>query len=369
MGIKILHISANQFPALEVDHFTKKIWKELAKGADEYHVLARAKDNRLHHYQEGNLYLHLVPAITKRQWSFIITSWILFFYIRKYKITKLVAQDAIFGGFTGVLAARIFAIPIMIEIHGDIYFDFFKENTLKKKFLSRLSKYVFRNATKVRSLSSVMSELLFENVGLKNICLIPNRVDCKLFYPPKEDYLIKDEAIIISVGRFVKQKGYDFAIRVCKSLSKKYRIKLVLIGGGKLTHEYRDIIGSDTNVELIEWIEQKKLIAYLKKADIYIQPSLPYYGEAMPRTILEAMAIGLPIISTNVCAIPGILNNANSILINSNSITELEIAISKLIENPQLREQLGRTALLDAYTKYNWEDMFILYREEVQNMN
>lgn len=75
MKTKLLHISANTYPPLnEKHHHTKNIWKELAKGFDEYHILARSETNKYSFSKEGNIYLHLVPRVTKK-------SKIFFFYL------------------------------------------------------------------------------------------------------------------------------------------------------------------------------------------------------------------------------------------------------------------------------------------------
>jgi glycosyltransferase involved in cell wall biosynthesis len=364
----LLHISANQFGPIETSGHTAKIWEELSKGFDNYFVFARSKHNKFEKYQKGKVNLILMPKIFDSSIIFVFTSLLLIYYVKKHKINRMLAQDALAGGISGIFASKIFRIPIMIEIHGDLYFDFFKENTFKKKILSRISKLVFKNATKVRSLSTAMTKLLNESMDLENIVLIPNRVNCNLFSPPKTDYEIKNEIVITSVGRFVRQKGYDVAIKVCQNLTSSYNIKLILIGGGSLKKEFQNLIGESTNIQLIDWIEQENLIELLKKSDIYIQPSLPYYGEAMPRTILESMAMGLPIISTTVCAIPGILNSENSILITPGSAIELENAIITLIENSTLREKIGKGAYSDASIKYNWNKMFDLYRIEIKEM-
>ncbi|MGL3001251.1 glycosyltransferase family 4 protein [Flavobacterium sp. RSSB_23] len=364
----LLHISANQFGAIEASGHTSKIWEELSTGFDNYYVFARSKRNKFEKFKKGKINLILIPKVFNSSKIFVLTSLLLLYYVRKYKINRILAQDALAGGISGIFASKIFKIPIMIEIHGDFYFDFFKEDTLKKRILSRISKFVFKSATKVRSLSSTMTALLNHNLKIDNIALIPNRVNCNFFSPPKTDYEIKNDIVITSVGRFVRQKGYDVAIKVVQNLSDRFNIKLILIGGGSLKNELKQLIGESKNVQLIDWIEQENLIDLLKKSDIYIQPSLPYFGEAMPRTILESMAMGLPIISTTVCAIPGILNSENSILVTPGSVFELENAIISLVENSTLREKIGREAYSDASKKYNWNKMFDLYRKEINDM-
>lgn len=103
--IKLLHISANTYPPLDgKHHFTKEIWKELAKGFDEYHVLARSETNKYSYSNEGNI--HLVPRLTQ---VFFFTS---FWMFRIIKITHLLSQCPIVGGFAGTIASKLFILNI-----------------------------------------------------------------------------------------------------------------------------------------------------------------------------------------------------------------------------------------------------------------
>ena len=370
MKTKLLHISANTYPPLDgKHHHTKNIWKELSKSFDEYHILARCETNKYSFSQEGNIYLHLVPRITKKSKIFFFTSFWMFYIIKKYEITHLLSQCPIVGGFSASLASKFFKIPLMVEIHGDVYFKFMKEASLKDKIFSIITKFTFNNATKIRSLSSTMN-IMLKNDGIKNnYVVIPNRVNLSLFDTKKISYELHKPIKIISIGRFVEQKGYDIAIEVIKELSEKYNIELYLIGGGTLYEKFDSMSKGFENIKLIKWIEQKELKVLLEETDIYIQPSKPFFGEAMPRTILEAMAMKLPIISTNIAAIPGVLENKkNALLIKPNSKEELKQALETLIGDDNLREQIAKQAYKDVLDKYEWNKVFELYRNELKSM-
>ena len=122
----------------------------------------------------------------------------------------------------------------------------------------------------------------------------------------------------------------------------------------------------NSNITLIDWIEQKDMIEMIINSDIYIQSSV---SEGMPRTILEAMALQMPIISTNVGSIEGVLiNGKNSLIINSTNQKELIEAIKKLIEDNSLREKIATQAYKDVVEKYEWNKVFELYRDEIKSM-
>ena len=366
----LLHVSPNQYPPLNgKEHHTKNIWKELAVGFDEYHVLARSEDNRYSYTIEGNIHLHLIPKIMDKSKIFFISSIWAFYIIKKYEINRLLCQCPIVGGFTCILASKYFKIPIMVEIHGDVYFKYMNEPGILNRIYSFFAKTTFNNATKIRSLSSSMNRIL-NSLGIReNIVIIPNRVDLNLFQNRKDNYKLHNPIKVLSIGRFVEQKGYDVAIESIKILSKRYNLVLNLVGGGKLANKFKDQSFGYDNIKFIEWIDQSELKDLMSQTDIYIQPSKPYLGEAMPRTILEAMAMKLPIISTNIAAIPGVLNDSNSIVIKPNNVIDLVDAIEKLILNSELRERIALCGYQDVCEKYEWNKVFHLYREEIKSMN
>ncbi len=362
--VNLLHISANTYEPLDSkNHHTKNIWRELAKGFDEYHILARSETNKYNYSKEGNIHLHLIPRLTKKSKIFFFTSFWMFWIIKKYKITHLLAQCSIIGGFTAILAGKFYKIPLMVEIHGEEYFRFFEKNSL----IVKIMKYTFDNANKIRSLNNEMTKKLEKYGILKNVIEIPNRVNLDIFNKQKNDFFISDNIKFISIGRFVWEKDYLNLIKVLHDSNINF--SLTLIGGGPLKSEYEKYIFENklnSNITLIDWIEQKDMIDLIIESDIYIQSSV---SEGMPRTILEAMALQMPIISTNVGSILGVLKNSkNSIIVNSNDKKELLDAIKLLISDDKLRKSIAIEAYQDVAKKYEWNKIFELYRNEIKSM-
>lgn len=364
--IKCLHISANQYTSIDKANYTKNIWEELSKGFDEYHVVARSHFNKFENYQEGKIFLHLVPGLGKRERSFMISSLYIFILIKKYKITHLLAQSSILGGFSAAIASRFFQIPLMVEVHGEQYFRYLNGGKLTDKLLAFISRYSFNSSKKVRSLNTIMTQKLV-GAGIKNIVEIPNRVDLNIFNHPKENFQISTPIKLVSVGRFVVEKNYSQLIKNLHELQIDFQ--LTLIGGGPLQAEYEGYIKKSNisdRVKLITWIEQKDLVDRIINSDIYIQYSI---SEGMPRTILEAMALRVPIISTDVGSIAGVLhNNINSKIIEVNHINELQDAILELKNNDKLRIRLAIKAYTDVVEKFEWNKCFEKYRSELTSM-
>ena len=171
--MKVLHVSASIFSPLDEEmHHSKKIWLELAKGADEYHVFARNKTMAFSNTTEGNLHLHLLPRFGKKEFSFFPLSFLLPLYIWLIRPTHVIAQCPVLGGFVASVFNKIFNYGLFIEIHGEHYFLPVKPGIFGKMhhaFFKKLSKFSLNRADKIRSLSSSMSEKLYDTLGLSLI--------------------------------------------------------------------------------------------------------------------------------------------------------------------------------------------------------
>ena len=363
---KLLHISANTYPPLDgKHHHTKNIWKELSKGFDEYHILARSETNKYSFSKEGNIYLHLVPRITKKSKIFFFTSFWMFYIIKKYKITHLLSQCPIVGGFSASLASKFFKIPLMVEIHDEVYFTQIKNN----KLIKFLAEFGFKNANKIRSLGNLMT-LNVAKYGFENkVVEIPTRVNFDLFKFKKEKFDIINTIKIVSVGRFHSDKGYDRLIKACANLNQKYNITLTIIGGGELKNFYIDLakeLNFNDNLILFDWLSQEEFQQYVIKSDIYVQSSIL---EGLPRTILEAMALKMPIVTTNIGVITDVIeHNYNGLVIEKDSVNALESSIEELINNQEKREYLAKNGYKVAKDQYEWNKVFKKYRDEILTM-
>lgn len=364
----LLHVSANIYSGINKTDHNYKIWNELAKGFDEYYLFARSPRNKFETFKEDNITLILIPKIINPARIFIFSSFLILFYIKKLGITHILCQSAIFGGIAVILAKKIYNIPVMIEIHGEEYFRIMNSRKLHLKLISNLLILIYKNADKVRSLNPYMTQKLY-NLGISNnVVEIFNRVNLKLFNKTKTNYLLNDDVLkLVSVGRFVKEKNYENLIRYLSKLKLKYH--LTLIGGGELKIKYKNVIqdlNQQKNVTLIDWIEQRDFIDIIIKSDIYIQSSI---SEGMPRTILEAMALQMPIITTSVGSIKGVIKSEVNGLLVSIHEDDIISAIQKLYNSESLRTELAHNARRDVIKKYEWTSIFEKYRRELISMN
>lgn len=291
--------------------------------------------------------------------------------------------DLYFAGFASFLTKKIFPKKkLIIRFVGDSAWEYFVVNIQKSKIQSQKiesynifdfqnKKYglavEFRKWLRKKMLMSadiviVPSEFM-KTVAIKigvnenKIKIIYNSVDFLFNEKEKEELnsVTKDVCkkelnfkengvYLVSVSRLVKWKGQDCLIEIMTELIKKYKdIFLFIIGEGPEILNLKSKILNlklEENVFLLKKLSHTKIFKYLKCSDIFI---LNTAYEGLSHTTLEAMQVGIPIIASNVCSNPELIENGkNGFLTEYNNKKEIMDAISKIIKNPELKQKFSK---------------------------
>ena len=151
-----------------------------------------------------------------------------------------------------------------------------------------------------------------------------------------------NEIVVIMIARLLSSKGVREFLQAAERLGDRGRF--LLIGdpdpGNPSTLTEENLQPHLSHGNVIAPGHQKNIPEWLAISDIY---TLPSYGEGLPRTVLEAMAMGLPIVTTDV---PGcretVTNGENGFLIPARNSEALVEALKRLIENPAIRTAMGQ---------------------------
>jgi glycosyltransferase involved in cell wall biosynthesis len=366
----LLHVSGNQYSPLPADHHTRRIWEELAKGFDEYHVLARGEDMSFSHSIVGNIHLHLLPSFGRRMWVFFFLSWFLPYFVIRYRPTHLLAQCPVLGGLAAAACALIFRLPLFVELHGAHYFGPARSGwagLLEFHIYRSLSWFTFTVADRIRSLSDDMSDHLQKVYGSslkRKIVTIPTRVDLKVFDTVKSDYAVGDMLRVITIGAFSPTKNH---IQLMEDLhASKIPFQLTIVGAGLLAGEYKEVatkLGISEQLIITGRISHQELAALLPTQDVYVHYSV---SEGLSRAILEAMATGLPVVATRVGFIGGVLeNDENALVLPPPWSVQLDKAIGRIYTSENLRRQLGEAARRTIEKSFESNIVFELYRQSI----
>ena len=273
--------------------------------------------------------------------------------LRRFKPDVTHAQ-AMWMGLPAFVTKKVINKPYLIWAQGsDIYFP--------RLFKGPISKLVLRNANALIALTRDMKKEM-QKVCNRDIFVIGNGVDPKKFgsHAKKEAryqlHIGEDERVIIFVGTLVPGKGVRYLIEAMGIIKEKQpETRLLIIGDGK---ERDSLEASVKRLNLEGWvtfagrINNAKVPEYLAASDIFILPSL---SEGFPNVIAEAMAAGLPVVTTNVRGLSEIVTDGrNGFLVEPENPAQLAERILFVLSDDVLRKKMSASNMAWA-EQHTWE--------------
>lgn len=185
-------------------------------------------------------------------------------------------------------------------------------NNIRRRgwFFRTISRMLYPYAAKVVSNTRSVERMLIEDFGLTNTASIYNPLDMDMIEKRKQEPLASEFAwlssrspLCISIGRLIHQKGQWHLIRAFTWVVKAHpHATLIILGEGEYQRKLEDLIKDCDLSEHVFLIgKHANVYQFLQQADMFVFSSL---WEGMPNTMLEALAVGLPIVSTDCVSGP-----------------------------------------------------------------
>ncbi len=287
------------------------------------------------------------------------------------------AQDPVSVGFPVAIVSKILRKKFILKVVGDYAWEQWQQSSKgqgarsqfitpddfqvqKFDFFTELQRSVQKFVARQAKTIIVPSEYLKKIIGMwgidqEKIIVIYNAFEAPRFGVFKKN---TNEIIIISAGRLVPWKGFKVLIEVFEKLSKQFSdLKLVIIGDGPERKNLElQITNSKLNdkIILLGAVSRQKVLEYLSSANIFV---LNTAYEGFSHQILEAMALGVPVVTTNIGGNPEIVKNGeNGFLVEFNDTKILMIKITEILESKDLAEKFSQKSKEDA-SKFTKERM------------
>lgn len=331
----------------------------------EVHVAAPKLDPDTHEYQELKLlgvYPHAIPIeragvnpLSDLKTLFALLS--LYRTLRPECVLSYTIKPVVWGG----IAANLLGVPRFYALITGLGYAFTEHKGINiRRFVTGLvSKLLYRIALRKSShvfFQNPDDQRVFEDTGLIS-SNVPNSVvkgsGVNLSYFPKTE--LPEMPVFLMVARLLIDKGVREYVAAAEMIKNNYPFTQFLLAG-PLDENPESISGS----ELENWRETG-VINYLGKLDD-VRPAiasssvfvLPSYREGTPRSVLEAMAMGRPIITTDA---PGcretVKNSENGYLVPIKSSLALAEAMEQFIKNPTLVQSMGDASYAIAVGDYD----------------
>lgn len=223
-------------------------------------------------------------------------------------------------------------------------------------FLTFLKKLFLKRADLVICVSKEVKKLASQYLSQNKLIVIPSGVDIKHFKQKRAKQNLSRKPIIISVCKLIKRKDVISLIRAFEKIKKNgVEAKVLIIGTGPEKENLKKVVeekGLQQSVDFVGKIAYHQIPKYYQKADIFVNTTL---HEPYSNTNLEAMASGLPVITTNGEGVNSNVSKECGIFISKKNPDNLAKALTKLIRNREIREKMGKSGRKRVEEKYSWE--------------
>ena len=269
------------------------------------------------------------------------------------------AHVAAHGSFwrksTFLTLARIFRVPTILHLHASQIRDFYETDC--GPFRRRVIRHVLEHASTVIVLSKRLQAYIGTIAPRATTTTIHNFVDISRFeMEAKRASVERSSSMLLFLGNIGHRKGIYDLIRALPAISRSIpEVRLVAGGTGEIDAVRRSAIelGIEKHVLLPGYVSGPEKFRLLAEAAIYVLPS---YNEGVPISILEAMSVGLPIVTTPVGGIPDVIRDGEEgFLVPPGSIDELTRRIIQLLGSEDLRKRMGENARRRLRTQYSPE--------------
>ncbi len=292
------------------------------------------------------------------------------------------------AGLLGMLAAKICGVPI--RIHSIVGIPLGQlEGGFKGKLLGWMEEITMRCATVVvpnsESLNCELAQLTYLTINKKLHFFghgSTNGISLQRFSPNLEQRALmrsqwnigKDRLVLGYVGRIARDKGSRELLDAFKRLKPKYP-QLVLLMVGLFEKEYGELsAGFEEELKQTEGVvlagRQPEVVPYFQMMDILVHPT---YREGLPNALLEASAMELPIVSTDI---PGcnevVAHGVTGLLVAPKDVDALEVAIEELVVDAGKRTLFGKAGRVRVSERYEqrkvWDYWKQLYEQSLDTV-
>ncbi|MBO1579765.1 glycosyltransferase family 4 protein [Bacillus sp. XF8] len=285
-------------------------------------------------YTEGNKFQKVLAFLRG-----IVQCLFILIFNRQVKIMHIhtASRGSFFRKRIFVKMGKWFGKKIILHMHGAEFMIFYQESNENTR--NKIQK-TLETVDVIITLSQKWKSDIDTITNNSNVMVIYNAINSSKFNLSE-----LNELNILFMGRVGTRKGIYDLVDIMPEISKEYpNVKLHIAGDGDLVTLNKKIeeFNLNKNTQIHGWIDYNQKMKLLEESSIFILPS---YNEGLPVSILEAMAAGLPVISTNIGGIPEqIINGLNGFIIKPGDKKCLLTHIKYLLQDNNIRQEFGKEA-------------------------
>ncbi|MBC7186568.1 MAG: glycosyltransferase family 4 protein [Calditrichaeota bacterium] len=265
--------------------------------------------------------------------------------LRRQQVGHVHAHFAESGGLLAFVAARVAGISYSLTLHGhDIFFN---PNPRLAAFLIRHSRFAL-------TVSEFNRRFLVarEPAAQERLRVLHCGIDLAMFRPQVQPQ--GGRLRILTVARLQPRKGIADLLEACRLLGDDVDYECVIVGDGPQRAELETKAAGYGIADRIHFLgarPQQEVVEELARASVFVLPS---YSEGIPVSVMEAMAMQLPVVVTRVNGVPELVREGAGILVEPGDVRGLAQALRRVAAmSPAERQEMGRTGRAVVEKEFN----------------
>jgi glycosyltransferase involved in cell wall biosynthesis len=303
--------------------------------------------------------------IAENIWIHPTTSWIRSIFlcakiIKEKKIDVIVSPDPYAKAWISMLLVFIYRKKLLLSVYGGNIFDTnCKKLSIFNRIYSVIGRVVFTYADAIQTDGLETYNELKEKYGAKVFWkpMVPANIDA--FLAIERDSNTEAKVGVLYVGRLIEQKNIPFLARVIKEINNHNsdKVSFIIVGDGPSKH-----VLDGLDIEIFSKLSREEIVAKYKEADMLILTS---YFEGFARVVMEAGLAGIPVVTTHVSGIQGIVeNNESGYVLEQGDEKGFIESVQELISDKNKRNEMGKAIREKAKSMLSI-DMMIKKQKEV----
>ena len=298
-----------------------------------------------------------------------------FFRQEKFDVVHTHSSKA---GIIGRLAAHAAGVPVVVHtVHGQAFHPY--EKWWKNKLYITLEHFAASWCDKIYAVAQAMIDQCVEAgvAPFNKYKVVYSGMDTSAFDSAQREPELRqklgipdDAVVVVTVARLFELKGYEFVLPAAKKLIPEYdKLHFLIVGDGPMHDELLASLKADNMDDRFHFaglVPPHEVCRYIAQADMLWHLSL---REGLPRSVVQALATGIPAVGFHLDGTPEVvINDKTGFTVTPESVDEVAAVSRKLLDNKELREQMGREGKRLVLDRFNWRKMADILEKEYLNL-
>jgi len=263
------------------------------------------------------------------------------------------SRRSFYRSFVYLVLARLCMRPVVLHIHPASFIDFHRNSGPLVRWMIR---FAMRHSDQVALLSEGIRAAFAPIEAGSKVIVIPNPVDLAEYHQQGNRQSAADAPLVLFMGWIIREKGvYDLVAAIPHVVARVPGTRFVFAGNkevGRLKAMLSELNLNDV-AEVAGWVSGDAKSTLLRTASLLV---LPTYSEGVPNVLLEAMASGVPVLTTPVGGIPSLVEDGRTgVFVAPGDVAGIGAAIVRLLLDPELRRSLSAQAYARIEASYSLE--------------